>query len=293
MLSNEQLIDDLKKQGFSGYRGIYYSIFNSKTVHHFPTQGCYGNFPSDWSSYTSAKTTEAGVIVWIQKEYAGAKEFAAYVQSDEFLLRRTLKIDVIEAEDKYGFVWRYVEDVPVFHLMSFMKMCRRWTEHRNNGAVFELLVNNGMKPSLALYVCQFFGRTGDNLTPWYSHTYHGAWADNTSAALWCVYHDAVDKIPYDIFHSKMKVGVKPNYEGTDSWMTNTPMPKGFVLPKGIRWTVIVIHSRPPLTFKTTTIKGNFSGAVTILDTTIEKFIKTFEDFLNPLTKPINPEDEDI
>jgi len=287
MLTNEALVrlssEDVLPQD---YTGMTYSVFTKTQIRHYPHQQCYGSMPQHITS------SSHGVIIWLQNDTDGVQEFCDLVRSENFFYR-DLKIEVITVGQKVGFVWRYDPGSPLnnWHpVMSFFKMCRQFTEHRPGGKAFKILVENGMKPMLAIYLCQFYRATGNKIQYASGGGFHGAWADNMVRIMWAIYHDRLCDVPLSKYSAIPKT-VHCNYVGCDGYLANVGLPKSLPNSVGSK----PINKDYPVRIEVAEERGSFSQVPNIVKD-IPAMVKTYHDYLDALapdkTSP-NPEDEDF
>lgn len=291
MLTNEELIKQCTGQLREGYVGIAYSVINTKSISHYPNQACYGSMPVHLSRHA------IGVIIWVQKDYSGVKEFCDLVVSEDFLYK-DLKIKVIEVDDKIGFVYWHDNESPLAHahvIMSFFKMCRLFTEHRVGGAGFKILVDNGMKPMLAAYLAQYYRATGNRLQYATLGGYHGAWADNNFRIMWVIYYNRLGDVDLKD-HSYLRNGLNPfGYAGCDGFLGSLRL-----RTEGMKTTTqLVTPSFGLFNPKLENIRGSFSDVHNVV-VDIPDLVKMYHDKLDELApvgpvtpKAPNPEDEDF
>lgn len=291
MLTNEELIKQCTGQLRQEYVGIAYSVINTKSISHYPSQACYGSMPVHLSKHA------IGVIIWVQKKFDGVKEFCDLVVSDDFLYK-DLKIEVIEVDDKIGFVYRHDNESLLAHahvIMSFFKMCRLFTEHRAGGAGFKILVDNGMKPMLAAYLAQYYRATGNRLQYATLGGYHGAWADNNFRIMWVIYHNRLGDVALND-RSYLRNGLSSfGYAGCDGFLGSLrPKTEGLKVPSKL-----ITPGYGLFDPKLESIKGSFSDISNVV-ADVPALVKMYHDKLDELApvgpvapKAPNPEDEDF
>lgn len=287
MLTNEDLVRLSSENVLpQDYTGMTYSVFTKTQVRHYIHQQCYGSMPA----YITPSTQ--GVIIWLQGDTDGVAEFSKLVQSEDFFYR-DLKIEIITVDQKVGFVWRYDPESPLnnWHpVMSFFKMCRQFTEHRPGGKAFKILVENGMKPMLAIYLCQFYRATGNKIQFASGGFYHGAWADNMVRIMWAIYHDRLCDVALNE-HSAIPKTIRCSYGGCDGYLAGVKVPKSLPNSVGSK----PVNKDYPVKIELVEERGSFSQVPNIVKD-IPAMVKAYHDYLDALapdkTSP-NPEDEDF